>query len=456
MGKRQNSSNRDKILTASIWRLMATMSLPAIIAMSINGINTFVDALFVGQYIGQNALAAVSLVLPLTMITNGFAAMVGMGSASLLSIAIGNEDEDIQRKILGTSTLLSFIISIVLTALGWYFAPALLAMMGGTGEIQDLGVIYYRIILLGSFFRIYGVAINMLIRAEGKVAEAMGYAIVTALLNIALNVLFIGYLGMGVEGAAWSTVIAMGVLSLLNIWYFYIGRKASFPISFTQFSLEGKLLRPIIKVGVSAMLLQILFFVEQVIIFRSLAHYGGDWDITFMGACYRIILLVLIPGYGFAQALQPIVGINYGAEEYQRVKKAFYIFFISYTIMLFLGWLFVVLYPRTTLGWMMPDATFSSTDILNYLLMLAPLPLNPFFLMITTLFQGIGKGRSASMLQIGREIILFIPFVLILPIWYGITGIYATRLPINVIIIIVAYFMMVNQFKEWSKAEAAL
>jgi len=212
----QSHTERENILTGRIFKLMLKMSLPAILAMSINGINTFVDALFVGQYVGNNALAAVSLVFPLTMITSGLSALVGMGGASVLSIAIGNGDLDVQRKVLGTSTLLSLIVSVLLMVLGWVFAPELLALMGGKGEIQEIGVIYYRIMLIGAFFRIYAVAINMLIRAEGKVAEAMWYSIVATLLNIVLNILFIGYLGMGVEGAAWSTVVAMaGFLSLI-------------------------------------------------------------------------------------------------------------------------------------------------------------------------------------------------------------------------------------------------
>lgn len=449
MSQQRDSAKREKIIQGNIWGLMVSMSLPAIIAMSINGLNTFIDGLFVGQYVGQNALAAVSLVLPLTMITNGLAAMIGVGSASLLSIAIGNEDEDIQKKILGTATLLSLIFSLLLTILGWYFAPGLLSMMGGEGEIKELGVIYYRIILLGSFFRIYAVAINMLIRAEGKVAEAMVYAIMAALINIGLNALFIIRLDMGVEGAAWSTVVAMLIFSLANIWYFYIRKRASYPVLSTHFSREKKLLKPIFTVGISAMMLQFMFFVQQAVVFRSLAHYGGDWDITFMGACYRIFLLVVMPGFGFAQALQPIIGVNFGAGELARVRKAFNIFVSGYTILLVLCWIFVFIDPAMTLGWMMPDASFSETDILNYQIMMSSLPLTPYFLMATTLFQGIGKGNAASFILISREILLFIPVVLLMPIWFGMSGIYSTWLPVNIVVVIMCYVMLRKLFKEW-------
>ncbi len=449
MASNQNTELRGEILTENLWRLAWTMSIPAIIAMSINAVNTFVDGLFVGQYVGQNALAAVSLVLPLTMITNGFSALIGMGSSSLLSIAIGSEDIDIQKKVLGTLTILSLLCSLVLTALGWYFAYELLAMMGGSGEIQELGVIYYRIILIGAFFRIYAVAANTLIRAEGKIKEAMIYSIITTLINIVLNPIFIVYLDMGVAGAAWSTVVAMVIFTLFDIWYFYIGKRNTYPIDLKTFSLEKKLLRPILSVGVSAMMLQIMFFVQQVVVFRSLAHYGGDWDIAFMGACYRIFLIALIPGFGFAQAMQPIVGINYGAEQFDRVKKSFRIFTISYTGFLLLTWGFVMLFPRVSLSWMLPDADFSQQDIWNYQMMLSSMPLFPYFMMSTTLFQAIGNAKAAGLAMVGREIILFVPIVLLLPLWFGIPGIYATLIPVNIMMLGIAYWMVSRQFRKW-------
>lgn len=452
MAIKQNTELRGEILTDNLWRLMLKMSFPAIIAMSINGVNTFVDGLFVGQYVGQNALAAISLVLPLTMITNGFSALIGMGSSSLLSIAIGSEDKDIQKKVLGTLTLLSLICSVVLTGLGWYFAYELLAMMGGKGEVQELGVLYYRIILIGAFFRIYAVAANTLIRAEGKIKEAMIYSIITTLINIVLNPIFIVYFDMGVAGAAWSTVVAMAVFTLFDIWYFYIGKRNTYPIDLKTFSLEKKLLIPILGVGVSAMMLQFMFFVQQVVVFRSLAHYGEDWDIAFMGACYRIFLIALIPGFGFAQAMQPIVGINYGAKQYDRVRQAFRIFTICYTVFLLLTWGFVMLFPRMSLGWMLPDATFTQQDIWNYQMMLSSMPIFPFFMMATTMFQAIGNAKAAGYAMVAREIIFFIPIVLLLPLWVGIPGIYATLIPVNIIMLGIAYWMVSRQFKKWTVA----
>ena len=198
MASKPENDLREEILTKNIWQLMAKLSLPAIIAMSINGINAFVDGLFVGQYLGQNALAAISLAFPLMMITNGISAMIGVGASSLLSRAIGAEDLDIQRKSFGTTLALSLIFSVILSAFGIYFARELISFLGGKGEILELGVVYYRIMMYGAFFRIFAVAANTLIRAEGKIKEAMVFSIIAAVLNIILNPIFI-YLDIAIK-----------------------------------------------------------------------------------------------------------------------------------------------------------------------------------------------------------------------------------------------------------------
>ncbi|MFK7978473.1 MAG: MATE family efflux transporter [Saprospiraceae bacterium] len=307
-----------EILTESIWKLMAKFSLPAIIAMSINSVNTFVDALFIGQYVGQDALAAVSLAFPLTMITNGISAMIGIGASSLLSRAIGANEEDIQRKMFGLVTVLSVLCCTILMAIGLYFAEELIGLMGGSGEIQAMGAYYYRILMVGAFFRTYGVVLNVLIRAEGKIKAAMTYSIIATLLNIVLNPLFIAYYGWGVAGAAWSTNVAMLLFSIIGVWYFVKG-KTNYKVDFSYWGLDKQMLKPILSVGVSAMMLQIMFVIQQVFVFRSIVHYGSDdpnevynanYHVAVIGANYRIMILMLMPIFGFSQTMAPVVGIN--------------------------------------------------------------------------------------------------------------------------------------------------
>ncbi|MFK7905253.1 MAG: MATE family efflux transporter [Chitinophagales bacterium] len=436
-----------EILTESIWKLMLRLSAPAIIGMSINGINAFVDALFVGQFIGQNAVAAISLAFPLTMITNGFSAMIGMGASAVLSMAIGSDDGETQKKIFGTLTTLSVVVSLVVSLLGIYFARDLIAFLGGKGDILEMGTLYYQITMLGAFFRIYSVALNMLIRAEGKIKEAMALGIFSTLLNIVLNPLFIIVFEMGIAGAAWATVAAMAVFTILGVGYFVRGH-AAYPVSLTAFGLERKLLRPILSIGVSAMMLQIMFFVQQAFVFKSLAHYGTDWDLAFMGSCYRVVILIVLPVMGFAQAMQPVVGINFGAKNNERVRKTFLTFLSSGTVFLFFIWGVIMFFPETIMGWMLPDAVFSSNDIFNFRMMQLTLPAFPLFLLGSTFFQSIGNAKGAAIIIVARELLLYVPAVLLLPLWFGVDGIYYAGIPVNIMGIIFVSWMIWREFKK--------
>ncbi len=451
MSKTTDNALRQDILSKSIWSLMANFSVPAIIAMSINSLNTFIDALFIGQYVGQEALAAVSLAFPLTMLTNAGAVMISFGGSSLLSIAIGSNQIDVQQKIFGSVTILSLIISSVLTVFGLTFAEELIELMGGSGNLITLGAEYYRIMMIGALVRVYGVVLNNLIRAEGKMNEAMYYLIFATVLNIVLNPLFIVVLDWGISGAAWSTVVAMIILTITGLIYFLRGRQ-NYPLDMSYWRLEKSITKPVLSVGVSAMMMQIMFLVQQVFVFRSVAHYGDDWNIAFMGACYRIMILMIMPIFGFSQALQPIVGINYGAQSLARVKEAFTIFAKASTFMLFIFWVLELSFPRVILSWMLPEVTFTPTDIMNFRIQMLSYIVFPFFLMGITMFQSMGKARMAGFMLMSRELALFLPFVLVLPLFFGVNGIYYSMAPVNLIIFFAAAYLVRNEFKTWTLA----
>ncbi len=443
-------SLRDEIRTRNMWQLMAKLTPVAVIAMSINSLNTFVDALFIGQFLGETAIAAISLAFPLSFFSNAFAAMLGIGGSSLLSIAIGAKDEEIQRKVFGTIAVLSVIVAAGLTTLGWIFAEEMIAALGGKGEVLELGVQYYRPLVLGSFFQIFAVATNLLIRAEGKISTAMTIAIVSMVSNIALNPLFLGYFGMGIEGAAYATILSMVLFSALGIWYFSTG-KTTYAVDLTYFKLDKKIVRPVLSVGISAMMLQLMFIVQQIVVFKVIANYGNDRDIAFMGACYRVLILMLVPGFGFSSAMQPVAGINFGAKDYARVKDAFWKFTIGSTILTTILLAIFEIFPRFVLGLILPDMELTSEDVMNFRIMMAPGFMFSMFFMGITLFQAIGNAKVAGIVMILREIVFFVPFVILLPMWIGITGVYAVPIIQNIITLAIAIYLLFQVFGKWEK-----
>ncbi len=446
------SKVRTELLEENMWKLMITLSPIAIISMSINSINTFVDAVFIGQFLGEKAVAGIALAFPLAMITNGLTAMIGVGGSSILSRAIGEEDFLTQKKIFGTTTVLSLVVSVILIALGWIFARPMIAAIGGKGEVLELAVTYYQTLILGAFFHLFGVSSNMLIRAEGKIKEAMIIAIASTVLNMILNPIFLGYFKMGIEGTAIATILSMVFFSCINIWYFKTNR-ASYPIDHSYFKLEKEIAKPLVAIGASGMMLQIMFVVKQMVVFKTLDIYGSEWDLTFMGACYRVLLLMLLPSFGFSTALQPVVGMNYGAKDYARVRNSFRVFTISSTIFMFFLWGFFMSFPEMVLGWLLPNSELAPLDIIHFRLMMGTGILYPFFFLAIIMYQSIGNAKVAGVVMVLREIVFFLPFVFLLPLWMGVTGVYFSSILQNLIVSFIAVYLVWSLFKKWKKEE---
>lgn len=403
--------------------LMFRLALPGILGMGVASINSFLDAIFVGQFVGENAVAAISLAFPILMLIGGITSMIAQGSASVLSRAIGAEDEMRQKAIFSNLVALSLLLGIGLSIPGYFLAAELIGLLGGTGEIRELGETYLQIMMIGATPRIFAVGINVLIRAEGNLKAAMTFSAGAAILNIGLNALFVGVWGWGIAGAAWASVISMLFMVALDYSHF-LRNKHSFPVDLKRIFFSSLIVKEVLYIGLSAMMLQMMFFVQQVVVFRSVAKFGNDWDLAFMGACYRIYILAVIPIFGFAQALAPVIGINYGAKQPERVRKAMWLFSATATGVICLMWLGLAIFSEASLSVLLPNSTFSGHDIFLFRITLLILPFQPLFFTGVTLFQSIGHARTAGILLVSRMFLIFIPAVLLLPLVFDLDGVY--------------------------------
>ncbi len=447
MTPQQQPKVTNEILRGNLIQLMLKLSIPGILGMLLIGLDTFFDALFAGQLIGETALAAISLALPLTTIVTGCAHLVGVGSASVLSRAIGSGDIKTQSKIFGNLVLMSVIISFFITILGYSFGEELIAFMGGEGEIASLGAEYFKTYMLGSVFYILAVASSQLIKSEGKIRLAMIFAGIFVTINIILNPILISVFHWGIQGLAIATIIAMGVYTTVNCSYFLSG-KSSIPVNPKKFALAIDLLPAVLSVGISELLMQVMGVVQEVVIFKSIAHYGTDTDIAFVGATLRLYFLASLPVYGFVQALQPVIGMNYGAKNYDRLKKAYFTFTIGGTILLTLIWLPLQLSPETFLGWLLPNVTFTANDLLNFKIVNLLLPILPWGICSVTLFQSLGNAKNAGLLIFLRSIFLVVPLVIFLSAFLGINGIYYGMVLADFLVLLIAVLLTWIEFKK--------
>ncbi|MBU5437275.1 MATE family efflux transporter [Tissierella sp. MSJ-40] len=439
------NKNREELINASMFTLLLKLSIPGIIGMLVIGLYNLCDAIFVGKLVGETALGAVSISSPFTFINNCIAVLIGVGSSSILSRAIGSKNDKVVDKILGNLIVSVLVSSLIVTVLGCFFAERLLRFSGAKGDILDLGVSYLRIVYIGSFFVNFSQSANMLIRGEGKMKEAMGIMALGAILNIILDPIFIKTLGFGVEGAAIATVIAQVIQALVTFIYFK-RNKSIIPVNKLEFAFD--LMPEILSVGGSAATMQLMYLVQQTGLYKITSMYGGDEQLILMGIALKVLMFTFIPLWGMGQGLQPIVGMNFGAKKYDRVKDSVKIFSIASVILIGVLWSFYMIKPKVVLGWFINDKTAIENGYNLFRLMFLAFPVSGVIVMTMTFFQSIGKGGKSAVIILLKQLVLFLPIAIILTKVIGIKGVWAASTVTDLIVLLFCFVLLSIEFKK--------
>ncbi|MCA1780483.1 MAG: polysaccharide biosynthesis C-terminal domain-containing protein, partial [Xanthomonadaceae bacterium] len=307
------------ILEAHPLKVLRAMAVPAVMMMLMFGLNSVMDAVYIGQLLGQQALAGVSLAFPVTQVTLGLGSLAGIGSGVVLSIAIGKGDQDTLRKLPGTCLGIALVVSGLYALAGMGFTEQLVRGMGARGELVPIAADYLWAHSAGGFAAIGGLSLNMLLRGEGKMALAAKYMATGLLANLILTPLFIAVFDWGVAGAAWATNVG-ALLGGGLVWLRYARARASYEVDAWYIGLPRELARRITKFGVPAMISSSMGLVQAIVVFNMLSRIGTEDDIAFYGAAWRVLLFMLTPLFGLMRAFQPVAGINYGAGRWDRVK----------------------------------------------------------------------------------------------------------------------------------------
>ncbi|MEM0910220.1 MAG: MATE family efflux transporter, partial [Pseudomonadota bacterium] len=440
----ENLSQKQKILESPIDKLVWVLSLPAIIAMVLFGLNAFMDTVFIGQLMNQRALAGVAIAYPISSILFGLGTWAGTGAANQLSIALGKDDTKTQTRVLGRMHGLVILFCILFVLPIYFSASLLMTMMGAEGEIHQYGVDYLQHTMMFSPFWILALSYNFVIRAEGKMTQAaimMGSGLI---LNLILTPIFIAVLDWGVKGAAWATNIGMAFYTLLGIFYFHMG-KASFPTKlFTIFTD----VRQQAALGFSAFIMTIMGLVQAAVVFNVIADHGNDDDLAFFAAANRILMFLMTPLFGLMRAYQPVAGINFGAQQYDRVISSFWVFCRAGCLIVIPVWIVLTLFPEAALNIVLPDNTLSKQDLINFQVYVVVLPFLPFVFMSLTLLPAIEEPKFANILGLARQLVFYVPAMLLLPIWFGLSGVYFGSTVIDVFLTFCLLAIVMSSFKR--------
>ena len=441
-----------QLLTKRPIELLFQLSIPAVIGMLVIGFYPFIDGIFAGNIIGQNAMTACGVAMPLTLFNNGVATLLGVGSASVLSRAVGMGDQAKVDKIMGNLIYWVVILSTIITIGGILFAPHFLTLVGATGEIKALGIRYLRVVFIGSLFVNFTQSANMVMRGEGLMKKAMLIMGLGAVLNIILDPILMITMGdYAIEGAALASVIAQVLQAIVTLYYF---KKKSKVVKIHRIQSDGIIRREMFAIGISAMMMQLLFMIQQTILYKMAFKYGGDANGILMAASLRFYGFSFIPLWGMCQGLQPIIGTNFGAKQFDRVREAMRVFSIGGLMLAMLFWVPALVFSEEILSAFGVDKAIISEGVNNFRLFYAVFVLYGIMVMIITLFQAVGDGKKAAMIVLFRQLILFVPLIIILPMLFGLKAVWLTQPLVDLGTILASIVMMVSVLKNLENISA--
>ena len=409
--------------TQKISKLLIKQAVPATIGILVMSLNMIVDTIFVGQWIGVLAIAAITVVLPIAFLISSIGMGIGIGGSSIISRALGANNPEKAFLTFGNQICLTVILAILFVVLGNVFSVPILNLFGAKGEILPIASEYFGVIIYGVPFLAFAMMGNPTIRAEGKPKFAMYAMMVPSVLNILLDILFIKYFNWGMYGAGLATSISYASCGLY-ILYFFLSSKSELQIIPKNFKLDFKIVQEIAKLGGVSIVRQGAISILMIVLNYSLYTYGGEISIAVFGIINRVMMFALSPVLGVSQGFLPVAGFNIGAKKNDRVKetikKSIYFGSILGTLV-FIG---IVIFKEQIIWIFTNDATLLEKTPDAMLVVFLVTPIVTMQLIGSAYFQAAGKAMPALLLTLLKQGIFLIPLAYFLPIYYGIDGVW--------------------------------
>ena len=409
--------------TEAIGGLLIKQAVPASIGILVMSLNILVDTIFVGNWIGSIAIAAINVVLPVSFFIAALGMAIGIGGSSIISRALGANNKERALKTFGNQITITFLLTVATVIIGLVFINELIPAFGGKGDIFEPAKIYYRIVLYGVPLLALCMMGNNVIRAEGKPKFAMIAMIIPSAGNLILDYVFIILMDMGMAGAAWATTISYGLCFLYVLWFFLSG-KSELKINLSHFGLNLPILKEISALGFVTLARQAVVSITYLLMNNILFNIGGEASVASYGIIARMLMFALFPVLGVTQGFLPIAGYNYGAHQFQRVRES-----INKAI-LYAGGLglvifaLIMIFPEEIVSVFTTDAYILSETPHYMRWVFAATPIIAIQLIGSAYFQAIGKAVPAFLLTLTRQGFFFIPLIFIVPHYFGELGVW--------------------------------
>lgn len=409
-----------------VWRNIVSQAIPLILAQLVQILYNVVDRIYIGHLPGEKniALTGVGLVFPVITLILAFTLLVGMGGSTMFAIARGKQEEEQAEKIMGNAFSLLLGFAIVLMMVCYLFRRPILYLFGASDTSYVYADAYLKIYLLGTPFTMLTTGLNGFINGQGFPKVGMMTTIIGALLNLILDPVFIFGFDMGVSGAALATILSQ-LVSAIWVLYFLTGKKAILHLRRKYFIPDAKLVKEILTLGTPGFIMQGTNCLVQVVCNATLQNWGGDLYVGVMTILNSVREILTLPVMGIANGAQPVLGYNYGAKQFRRVKEGIRftaLTGIGYTV---LAWILVMLFPKELITIFSDDTALLEPGMRSLFIYFFGFFCMAFQFAGQSVFQALGKAREAIFFSLFRKAMIVVPLTLILPhMGLGVDGVF--------------------------------
>ena len=450
--------NKQKTLelgTRPVGRLLWQYALPAMVAMVASSLYNIVDRIFIGQIVGPDAIAGLAITFPFMNLSGAFGAAVGIGSSTAISIRLGQRDYEGAENLLGNTVTLNLIVGISLGLICLLFIDPILRFFGASDTTLPYARSYMEVILLGNVVTHMYLGLNAVLRAASKPEKAMYATIFTVLINVVLDMLFIWWLGWGIRGAAFATVISQ-LLAMCYQLRLFSNKHEMLHLKRGIYGLRADLVKNIIGIGVSPFLMNVCACMVVIFINNRLVDYGGDLAVGAYGIAYGIAMMFVMFVIGLNQGMQPIAGYNFGAKQYDRVMRVLKLTMIGATCVTTAGFLLGEFMPRLAVGMFTSDEELIRLAVEGMRIVFFCFPIIGFQMVATNFFMSIGMAGKAIFLSLSRQLLFLMPGLIFLPHifdvcteWNGSWGVWCSMPLSDFLASLVAFFMLTYQLRKF-------
>ena len=439
--------------TQPVKKLLMQLAIPAMIANVVNALYNIVDQIFIGQGVGYLGNAATNIAFPITTISLALGLMTGVGAASNFNLELGRKEVEKARRIAGTAVVQLIVMGIAVCLLVQIFLAPLMQLFGATNQIFDYAMEYSRITAYGIPFFLFSTGFNPLVRSDGRATFSMMAIIIGAVMNMILNPIFIFVFHMGIAGSAWATVLSQIMSALLL--FAYIPKFRSVKFQWEDFIPHFKQVQAIASLGLTSFIFQISALIVQIVsnnllkTYGAMSIYGSEIPIAVGGIVAKVFVIFIALIIGMTQGVQPIVGYNYGAKHYLRVRQTIFLALKIGFGLSFVTWAVFEIFPLQIIQLFGNgnDLYFEfGIRYLRYFMLFTII--NGITILITTFFPAIGKAKTGAFLSLARQLLILLPVMLLMTYIFGVEGMMFATPVSDVISLVLCLFFFKRELHD--------